>query len=175
MSATPPSITQEAGFIALRAFLRSIMPPDVEVIRGKINRVAMPVGDNFVVMSGGRRMRLATNEEGYAVEDPNPVALANVQRTQWEYQIDIYGPASPDHAQTIATLWRSNFACEALAAAFVQPLFAGDPLEMPFETGEKQIEIRYTLNLALQCNPVVSTPQQFAATLSADIVPIPGA
>ena len=53
--------TQEEGFTELRAFLQSILPPGIEIVVGQANRVPMPPGKDFVVMTPLHRPRLATN------------------------------------------------------------------------------------------------------------------
>lgn len=50
----------------LRAFVLSILPSGVEVIAGQDNRVPEPTGPDFVVMTPGRRGRLATNIDTFA-------------------------------------------------------------------------------------------------------------
>jgi len=60
------SITESAAFTALRAFLLSIYPAGVEVIRGSVNRTPEPGVDDFIVMEPTLRERLETNTDAYA-------------------------------------------------------------------------------------------------------------
>jgi len=46
---------------AVRSVLTTLLPPDVDVIRGQVNRVPEPRGNNFVVMTPTMRTRLSTN------------------------------------------------------------------------------------------------------------------
>lgn len=55
------SITQSAIFTILRAYLLTILPAGVEVIKGQVNRVAEPQSADFVVMTPVMRQRLSTN------------------------------------------------------------------------------------------------------------------
>lgn len=90
--------------------------------------------------------------------------------TEWTVQIDIHGPLSGDNAKIVETLFRSWYAVEAIGEYpgidfAAVPLYAGDAHQMPFMNAEQQFEWRWTMDLVLQINPVVATPQQFADKL----------
>lgn len=169
------SLTESQTFAALRTVLLGLLPAGIEIIRAEVNRVAEPVGADFVVMSPTLRDRLATNIETYD-DQPTavpPVALRNTeQRTQVTIQLDIHGPASADNAEKISTLFRSEYATKAFAAtgAAVQPLYADTPRQAPFINAEDQYEYRWTVDVVLQANPVVGTAQDFAAVV--EVTPI---
>lgn len=61
-----PTPNQDDVLIALRDFLLLVLPDGVEVIAALINRVPEPEGDDFVVMTPIRYMRLATNFDAWA-------------------------------------------------------------------------------------------------------------
>jgi hypothetical protein len=63
MPTVPPLLvpTQSDAATALRAFLLEVMPAGTEVVLGQPNQVPEPAGDNFVVMTPIRIMRLGTN------------------------------------------------------------------------------------------------------------------
>lgn len=94
------------------------------------------------------------------------------QSTQVTVQLDVHGPASADNAQRIATLFRDDYAARFFEAAggALAPLYASDPMQMPFENGERQIEYRWVLTAELQAQPAVAHPQQFAAEVSPDLI-----
>jgi hypothetical protein len=50
---------------SLRTFLLSILPTGVEVVKGQINRVPPPEGNDYVVMTPIRRERLETNIDSF--------------------------------------------------------------------------------------------------------------
>lgn len=160
---------------SLRTVLLAIVPAGVEVIKGQVNRVAEPVGVDFVVMTPILRTRLSTNYDTY---DDRPAAMPPVELrlstvpTQVTIQLDVHGPASADNAQMISTLLRDEWATLAFAALGpdVQPLYAGDPRQIPFTNGEDQVEFRWVIDAVLQANAVTSTPQDFADTV--EITPI---
>lgn len=63
MPTVPPLLvpTQSDAQTSLRAFLLDVMPAGTEVVLGQPNQVPEPAGDNFVVMTPIRLMRLGTN------------------------------------------------------------------------------------------------------------------
>lgn len=100
---------------------------------------------------------------------------AALQATQVTIQLDVHGPASGDNAVTISTLMRDEVACQAFTdAGFeVQPLYAGEPRQMPFINAEQQYENRWTIDAVLQANPIVSVPQQFAEVVTVSTISVP--
>jgi hypothetical protein len=164
-----PSITEAQMFTALGNFLTSILGSGVDVLQGQLNRVAEPSKPDFVVMWGLNRPRLATNVDSWDITADAPTALSVQQSTQVDVQLDIHGPNSTDNAQTITTLWRDEYATRAIDAAVMTPLFATDGHQMPFVNGEQQYEDRWVVTVSMQMNPVISTPMDFAANLSANI------
>lgn len=65
---TLPSISpvQSNVLTALRSFLTSVLPANIEIVRGQDNRVAGPVGPDYVVMTPAWMKRLETNVDLYA-------------------------------------------------------------------------------------------------------------
>jgi len=165
------SITEDVFMAALRTFLLAIVPPGVEVRQTQLNRVPEPIGPNFILMTPMARLRLATNVETWDTTAPAPGAIERAQATQIVVQLDIHGPNGSDYAQAIATLARSEWGCINLDAAIVQPLYATDGNQIPFHNGEGQYENRWVMDIVLQATPSVSTPQDFAATLHATLIP----
>ncbi len=101
-----------------------------------------------------------------------PVTMAAGSKTATQsveavLQMDVHGPNSNDFSQIISTLFRDEYATEAFAAlnAAVAPLFADDPKQMPFTSGEQQYENRYIIEAHLQVNQTVTVSQQFADEL----------
>jgi hypothetical protein len=87
---------------------------------------------------------------------------------EWTIQLDVHGPPggnASDNTRRIETLWRDQFgvdACNSVGSGLIAPLFADTPRQHPFDNAEAQIEERWTIDLHLQVNPVVTVPQQFA-------------
>ncbi len=82
-------------------------------------------------------------------------------------QCDVHGPNSADNAQIITTIFRDEVGVATFdASGFgVEPLYCDDPHQSPFENGEQQIEERWIITMAMQANPTIALPQQFAGAL----------
>ena len=174
------SITQDDLFTALGGFITSLgflnpvaVAPatvPVEVVRLPVNRAAMPALA-FISMSPATQTRLATNRSNYPPNTGAPGSIvvpdnfASTMNTQVDVQIDCYGSTSGDWAQILCNLLRSAYACDwflANAGFDITPLYADDPHQIPLVDGEQQYEERWTFNCALQSNPTVTLPQQYA-------------
>ena len=164
MSDTLPSILETNVFAALRAFILSLV--SCEVIRTPINRVAMPVGD-FIALTPLASVALATNTDTYSAS-----AEMILRPMQYTVQVDCYGSSAGDRANTIAALFRDDYACQSFRASGfdVQPLYAGDAHQMPLVTGEEQYLERWTFECVMQANPVVTVPAQTASSLTVDLI-----
>lgn len=170
---TTISITESNTITALGNFLTSILPAGTAIVKGQTNRVSSPTAPNYVVMTPLMRTRLATNVDTYS--DPFPIpggAKTILTATRATIQMDVHGPASGDNAQIIMAMLRDDTACQSFAASGfqMQPLYATDPKQMPFITGEGQYEDRWTLDAELQANPVLTIPQDFAGTLDVGLI-----
>lgn len=167
------SLTEDDFLTALRSFLLAILPNGTEIFQAQNNRVPEPIGPNFIMMTPANRNRLATNEETWDFTSDTSDAIDAKQSTQFMVQLDLHGPTGSDYAQTVSTVTRSSYGCAAFEGTGIQPLFATDGNQMPFKNAENQWENRWTMNIALQGNPIVSTPQDFAASLSVTILGVP--
>ena len=154
-----PSIIEENVFTALRAFILSAV--DCEVVRSQVNRVAMPKGD-FIALTPVASAALSTN-----TDSTSTAAKTILRPVQVNVQVDCYGLRAADRAQTIATLFRDDYACQSFKTSGfdIQPLYAEDAHQMPLISGEEQYVERWTFELAMQANPVLTVTQQSAITL----------
>ncbi|MFJ3048511.1 LIC_12616 family protein [Herbaspirillum chlorophenolicum] len=162
------SITEEQLFTALRDFITSLVDPDLPVIRGLQNRVPTPKGD-FVAMSPLSAPPLSTSVQTYdALTDQQ----TNQQSMQWTAQIDCYGESANDVAAMLVAMTRTPYAAERFATGGlgIQPLYASDPRQLSFVTGESEYQPRWTFELSLQYNPQVTVPQQFADELDLGLI-----
>jgi hypothetical protein len=157
------TITEKNLLKALGDFISSVV--STEVVRGQVNRVpALPGGS--VVMSPLLSMPLSTTVQTYT--DTSTVHTTNLKRsTQWAAQIDCYGTSANDDAVVISIALRSLYGCDFFKATGleIQPLYAGDPKQLPLITGENQYLERWGFDAVLQYNPVISVDQQFADQL----------
>lgn len=97
-----------------------------------------------------------------------------MQQTKFTVQLDVHGPASADNAQIVSTIFRDPTAYDFLQALGhdVSPLYADDPRQMPYQNEEMQIEWRWIIEAALQVNPVVLIPQQFADVVTVTLISV---
>jgi hypothetical protein len=153
---------------ALRAFLLGVLSSTVEVVQGQVNRVPEPIGTDFVVMTDIRSQRLAWNIETFQNATQT---LDHLEPVQLTIQLDIHGPNGADNTRIIEMLFRSPYGCDQFPAG-IQPLYTADPIQTPYENGEQQIEQRWTLDVLLQYNPVVTTSMQSATSLDLGIVDV---
>lgn len=160
-------MNEDTVLTALRAFLLLILPDGVEVVRTQVNRVPMPRGPNFVMMTVASRQFQSSTYHEHRVADG---ATDITRSTGCGVQLDFYGPNSSDYAQDFATLFRDDYACQQMAGTGVTPLYCNDGQQMPLVNGEAQYEQRWTLQTMLQINPVVSTPTEFVGKVDVTFV-----
>jgi len=93
---------------------------------------------------------------------------AIMQKTELTVQVDIHGPASADNVARVSTLWRDAFCVQLCqdAGGFISPLYHSDPRQLPFDNAEGQVEERWSIDLAMQIDPIITVPMQFASTLT---------
>jgi hypothetical protein len=178
------AMTEAQMFTVLRSFLLGIVPtttPAVEVLRAQQNRVAPPQGPNYVIMTPLLSKRLSTTRDTYL----DGGVVGGVTQPGYRYsqynaeitiQVDCYGPLSGDLSKTVATLWRSEYTCDIFSASgyAIAPLYEKDPRQVQFVDGQQQYEYRWSVDLVLQANLVVTTPQQFADVIVVSPVEVEG-
>ncbi|NBW08597.1 MAG: hypothetical protein EBR82_11290 [Caulobacteraceae bacterium] len=166
-----PTVTDVQIFTAVRALLLAIVPAGVDVLRGEVNRVPEPIGPNFVILSPRTRVRLSTPVESWTGAAPAGMTV----ETSFDVavQLDVHGPLSADIASVIVGALHSSWAFDALAAqspAVLSPLYCSDPQSMPFVGDTQQTEWRYVIEAHFEAKPALSTPQDFADNLAAQVV-----
>ena len=159
-----PSILETNVFVAMRAFILSALA--CEVIRSQTNRVSTPKGD-FVALTPTSLIPLETNTDTWT-----DTAKSVKRPAQMSIQVDVYGANSLDLAQTIAALFRDDYACQSFKSSGfdMQPLYASDAQQMPIISGEDTYIERWTFECVLQVNPVITVPIQTANTLIAGLI-----
>lgn len=131
-----------------------------EIVRAQVNRVPMPSGE-CVVLTELFEVDLEYSTVSYNSVD----SLANVKGpTRIEIQIDFYGPNAGDYCKAVKNVFRSIY-IEGKFPDGVKPLYCTDGIQSPLITGEQQWQSRWTVTAALQYNPVVAVPQEFADVL----------
>lgn len=163
-----PSVTETQAFTVLGQVIQSVV--GCPVIRGQVNRTAMPAGD-FIVMTQKSMTRLATN----TVEYTTITAKTIMQPVKWAIQIDCYGILAADRAASISTILRDEFATEQFAALGydMQTLYTDDAQQMPLISGEEQYIERWMFNAVLQLNPKLTVAIETPSTLTMNTINVP--
>lgn len=166
-----PSLTLTDVFTALRTFLVGVVSDGTEVVQGQANRVPMPQGADFIVMTPIRFEQMAQTVHALTIPaGANGLGTDEISRsTGIHLQLDVYGPASAENAGVITTLLRDSYGAEALAPSGLSPLYAEDPFQLPLVAGEQQWIQRWTIRIALHGHIAVTVPQAFADTLITEL------
>ena len=128
----------------------------------------------FGTGTGGAGTYTVSPSQTFALGTISGGSQGVTQATEITIQLDVHGPASAENAQAITTLLRDGYAVDAFLAlgSDVQTLYADDPKQIPFISGEQQYETRWVIEAKLQANQVLSTPQQFAGALAVGVVEV---
>jgi hypothetical protein len=159
------SITVDQVIEALAAFMAPFVPGG-QIVRGQVNRVALPANP-CAVLTELLQVDLSVPHADYQP----PVDPAPAQGTTTIYgpsridvQIDFYGAQAGEFCKTVKTAFRSHWGFSNFPAG-IKPLYTSDGMQTPLTTGEQQYESRWTLTASLQYNPIVTVPQDFADVL----------
>lgn len=155
------SITLDDVYTLFRALALSVLPINVQVVKGIPNRAATPPPvPGYVSMTVTANRGLRTPVDTWDLTNPNPTVITIEQGMQLRIQLDCYGADSAQWAVLFVTLLRNDFGVKALAP--VAPLYADDPIQAALVNGEEQYEQRWIVGANLQYNPTVTIPMQFA-------------
>lgn len=163
------SITDDQAFTVLRSFILDVLPamaPE-NVRQGQANDIAMPAGDDFIIMIPASRSQLATTVREYR---PDAGERDTTRSTRVAAMLNFYGDTAADNAQIFTTLYRDLYGCDFMRTLHAQPLWCDDGRQMPLVTGEQQYLNRWLVQAVLQINPTVSTSQEFADTVDVTLV-----
>lgn len=100
------------------------------------------------------------------------------QGTRMDIQLDFHSDdtSAGDMAQTVSTLMRDAYGVQLFEEQDpnygVAPLYADDPMQTPFTNAEQNYEWRWTLDCALQFNPTVRVPRQYADSATIELEPV---
>lgn len=157
------------AFIAQNLGLTST-GPGAQVVRGVPNRVSMPM-PGFVVVQAIQKHRLRTSVDTFDTTSASPTTATVNQAVELTLQIDCRGESAEDWADILTTLFRDQYACNALAPV-CQPLYCDDARMTGFVDGEEMYEETWSLDLHLQYNPTVTIPQQYAKALELELISV---
>ena len=101
--------------------------------------------------------------------------LDALQPIDFTIQLDVHGPSSADNAHIASTMLRDEYAVNAFASygRDVVPLYAEDPLQVPFVNDQNQYENRWVVQSHLQVNATVDDiPQQFFESVVVGLIDV---
>lgn len=166
------SIAVDQVIDALAAFLAPFMP-GAQIVRGQVNRVALP-SNPCAVLTEILQVDLSVPHTDYQppVDPDVDDGTATVYGpSRIDVQIDFYGAQAGEFCKTVKTAFRSHWGFAHFPAG-IKPLYTSDGMQTPLLTGEQQYESRWTLTASMQYNPTVTVPQDFADDLGvASITP----
>ncbi len=147
-----------AGSIRIGALLTDTVWPTMNVA------VGTTVVKQLTGTPGGAGTYQVNNAQNLPSETLYAGVRSDLVATKWTVQLDVHGPASGDNVRIVETLFRSEYGVDAISVAGfdMAPLYAESARQIPFINAEQQYEDRWTLDVHLQINPVVGTPQLFA-------------
>lgn len=160
------SITVDQVIDALAAFLAPFMP-GAQIVRGQVNRVALP-SNPCAVLTEILQVDLSVPHTDYQppVDPDVDDGTATVYGpSRIDVQIDFYGAQAGEFCKTVKTAFRSHWGFAHFPAG-IKPLYTSDGMQNPLLTGEQQYESRWTLTASMQYNPTVTVPQDFADELA---------
>lgn len=163
------SITVDQIIDALADFITPFVTP-AQIVRAQTNRVPMPAGACVVLTEIGQYDLAIPYENFTPTSAPIPaVGTTTINGpARIEVQADFYGPQSGEWVKVVMMAFRSAWAYDRFPQ-YVKPLYTSDALQAPLITAEQQYESRWTLTAAMQYNPIVNVPQEFATTLGAHV------
>lgn len=167
---------EDAVYIALRAFLQDMLPrvsvgEGFVVVVGQDNRVPEPKNSDYIVMWPLRMPRLSTTVEKLIAAG---LQSTYTQSSQCAIQLDVHGDQAFNNASIISTMFRSSYAVDFFAnlGTTIAPLYADDPRQMAFNSGEQQYENRYIVEANLQVNQTITITAQSATALTLGITDV---
>ena len=171
---TPPATGDDSTLLvrALGDMCAAYLGSTVVIRRGWQNAVSRPPASPWVQITPLAATRHATNWHVGDNPDPDPEqivtagAVSIVQPRSRRVQMDFFGPDAARWAHVIsAALW-DTVGCDFLAPYGVVPLETDDPRDLTGMEGNEQAVIRWMLETRLQCNTVVSLPQDYFSNVN---------
>ncbi|MCP1246180.1 hypothetical protein NKW54_09525 [Acetobacter cerevisiae] len=108
-SVSLPPVTA-ATTTALRAFLQTILPPDLPVLLARQNRMAAPNGP-FALMALLMHQPIATSATRYTAN-----TRIILQQQDITVQVSLFGQGAADNTQRLSTLFQNGWASEFFTA-----------------------------------------------------------
>lgn len=164
------SITESQLVDDLVIFFKTLV--DGEVIRGLPDQLPAPMRE-CIVITPMAALGLSLPLMTYADPSPESGARTITQATQWSARVDSYGEQAQDRALTLAMALRSQHGCDFLKElGHAQPLYSGEITHLPVDSADHPRFERWSFDTALQFNPSITVPQQFADQLHVGLIEV---
>lgn len=160
--------TERDVYRSIGDWLKSVIPAGCYILQGQQNQTPQPIGLNATMQLISRK-RIATNNWTY---DTKSGTRTVIEQTQVTVQVNVFGSQSGNAVHQVHALWRDFYTTDFMRneGSFICPLYATDPRQMGFVTKEDQYEDGWSVDLHMQVNFEITTPQQFADTVTVPIV-----
>jgi hypothetical protein len=160
--------TEEQVFTALRSYLL-VLFPSVEIVQGLDNRVPMPACD-FITMTAVTANGLSRPRLGF-IDTELLHQMTAMSPTKKTIQVDFYGETGNDRVVTLKALFNNEWSYNQFSAN-IKPLSTGEARRIDFSGEDQQNIIRWSIDLDLQYNPIVTVPMQFADELGPSLIEV---
>lgn len=140
-----------------REIIKVLRPYFMELLGAENNQViaglqnGSPLPENAVVLFPIHEQDLDKGVDYFDKESGEAFVLNSVKM---RLQVDLYGSDAHMRARKIANVWRDMYTTERFSV--LQPLYADGVRFMQFINEKSQFEKRYTIELYLQYNTVVT-------------------
>ena len=173
--------TDKNVFEILRSFIIDTLGTAItadNVVRVPTNRVPSPNTYPYITLFPISKTQIAWPST--AISDPlvQPQTEGLMMPTEYQIQVDAYGPTAGDLIQLLHTVFQSPNAFDYFASQSTQgvyPILVDAPREMPFVDGEAEYELRWVMDVHLQYNPTLTTSVQTASTVQVGIINVEAA
>jgi hypothetical protein len=156
----------DIAIVAVADFLQPLIP-SATIVRGQVNDVPAPLPPSIVITEVGKPQYTTTRSKlNYLIG-----TMTYLQPVQLRLQIDFYGNTGGEMSGIATTMLRSLYGTENFPDG-VEPLYCTDPFQAPLTTGEKQFEVRWTMELYVQYNAPVTVGQE-SFTVVGDVIAEP--
>lgn len=148
------NITKREIMRVLLPYFHDLCNAKDQVVAGLQNGVPLP--ENAIVMFPIFEENIGQKVDYYDRQKGEAYILNNVKM---RLQVDFYGNDAHERARKVSNAWHDMYTTEKFS--ILQPLYADGVRFMQFVNEKSQYEERYTIELYLQYNTVVTYDQKY--------------
>ena len=152
------SLTASGIYTALRAYLKNVLDlDDNKIQRAYIDNICQPFPYPFVFVTVLGTKRTSTNVNTYDGVESNSISAGYIL----DVQLDFYGQDSIDLAHIVKNLFRDEFSVNYFTTTGLIPLYADDIMMTGSEDEKGNWQVRNTLTLHFNINPLLTVSQEY--------------